>query len=115
MKNVIHPSIIELKRIIKAKKIHYSDISKKMNTSEQRIKDIFAGRSEVNGLWERDALCNACEVSAIDVLLQSLTEQEKTDFLPLTLLTKQQKSAILFTYKNFFELNVLKETDIEQA
>ncbi|WON75513.1 helix-turn-helix transcriptional regulator [Serratia sp. UGAL515B_01] len=111
MKNVIHPSIIELKKIIRAKKIRYSDIARKMNVSEQRIKDIFSGRIEINGLWERDSLCEACGVSPVDVLLQRLTEQEKAELLSLKMLTEQQRYAILFTYKSFFDLNVLQENN----
>lgn len=76
------------------------DIAHRMNCTEQHIKDIFAGRVGIGGLWERDAFCKACEVSAVEVLLQQTSEQEKEGLLPLNLLTPAQKQIMLLLFND---------------
>lgn len=99
MKTEIHPSILSIKNHIRRRKVHYGDIAQKMNCPEQHIKDIFSGRVELHGLWERDSLCEACEVAPLDIMLARTSEQMKHDLLPLKMLSPEWKQIIILMFE----------------
>lgn len=103
----IHPGVQVIKNEIGYLKISYPELSKATHIPVNRLKNILSGRVALT-LDERDALCEALNISPLDVLLRREDLRKKNELLDLRELPHSARNGLLIIYNEIKQLSKAK-------
>lgn len=101
--NGLHPSVKILKHKLKRGQHTYAHVSKGTGITEQRLKNMMTGRSEMT-LTDRDRICSFLDMSPVNLVLSRKDLNNQKDYLDITMLPEGLKSGLYSLYVELVKL-----------
>lgn len=93
----LHPAVTILKHEIKQKNRTYAQLAHGTGITEQRIKNMMTGRSQMT-LSERDKICDYLHISPVNLVVSRNDLDNTRDYLDITMLPEGLRAGLYSLY-----------------
>lgn len=99
----LHPAVTVLKHEIKRKHHTYAQLAHGTGITEQRVKNMMTGRSEMT-LSERDEICRYLDMSPVNLVVSRNDLDNRADYLDITMLPEGLRAGLYSLYSELVKV-----------